>query len=31
MLLDFIITAIPLGMTFLFGCVGEILTERQGI
>ncbi|MBQ1233412.1 MAG: ABC transporter permease [Clostridia bacterium] len=30
MLLDFIITAIPLGMTFLFGCVGEILTEKAG-
>ena len=29
-LLDFIITAIPLGMTFLFGCVGEILTEKAG-
>ena len=28
--LDFIITAIPLGMTFLFGCVGEILTEKAG-
>ncbi|MBE6583749.1 MAG: ABC transporter permease [Ruminococcaceae bacterium] len=29
-ILDFIITAIPLGMTFLFGCVGEILTEKAG-
>lgn len=29
-LLDFIITAIPLGMTFLYGCVGEILTEKAG-
>lgn len=28
--LDFIITAIPLGVTFLFGCVGEILTEKAG-
>ena len=28
--LDFIITAIPLGMTFLFGCVGEIITEKAG-
>ena len=28
--LDFIITAIPLGITFLFGCVGEILTEKVG-
>ena len=30
MLLDFIVTAIPLGLTFLFGCVGEILTEKAG-
>ena len=28
--LDFVITAIPLGVTFLFGCVGEILTEKAG-
>ncbi len=28
--LDFVITAIPLGITFLFGCVGEILTEKAG-
>ncbi len=28
--LDFIITAIPLGMTFLYGCTGEILTEKSG-
>ncbi len=28
--LDFLLTAIPLGMTFLFGCVGEILTEKAG-
>ena len=28
--LDFIITAIPLGMTFLYGCTGEILTEKAG-
>ena len=27
---DFIITAIPLGMTFLYGCTGEILTEKSG-
>lgn len=27
---DFIITAIPLGMTFLYGCTGEILTEKAG-
>lgn len=29
-LLDFLITAIPLGITFLYGCVGEILTEKAG-
>ena len=28
--LDFVITAIPFGITFLFGCVGEILTEKAG-
>ena len=28
--LDFVITAIPLGVTFLYGCVGEILTEKVG-
>ncbi|MBQ7379444.1 MAG: ABC transporter permease [Clostridia bacterium] len=28
--LDYLLTAIPLGMTFLFGCVGEILTEKAG-
>ncbi len=28
--LDFIITAIPFGMTFLLGCTGEILTEKAG-
>ena len=28
--LDFLITAIPLGITFLYGCVGEILTEKAG-
>ncbi len=27
---DFIITSIPLGMTFLYGCTGEILTEKAG-
>lgn len=28
--LDYIITALPLGITFLYGCVGEILTEKSG-
>ncbi|MBQ2767146.1 MAG: ABC transporter permease [Clostridia bacterium] len=28
--LDYLLTAIPLGMTFLFGCTGEILTEKAG-
>lgn len=28
--LDYLLTAIPLGMTFLYGCVGEILTEKAG-
>ncbi len=28
--LDYLITSIPLGMTFLFGCTGEILTEKAG-
>ena len=28
--LDYIIMSIPLGMTFLFGCTGEILTEKAG-
>ena len=28
--LDYLLTAIPLGMTFLFGCTGEILTEKSG-
>ena len=27
---DYLLTAIPLGMTFLYGCVGEILTEKAG-
>ena len=27
---DYLLTAIPLGMTFLFGCTGEILTEKSG-
>jgi len=30
MFLDYLLTAIPLGMTFLYGCVGEILTEKSG-
>ena len=29
-LLNFILGAFPLGMTFLFGCAGEILTEKSG-
>ena len=28
--LDYILSSIPLGMTFLFGCTGEILTEKAG-
>jgi len=28
--LDFLVTAIPIGITFLYGCVGEILTEKAG-
>ena len=28
--IDYLLTAIPLGMTFLYGCVGEILTEKVG-
>ena len=28
--LDFILTAFALGMTFLYGCTGEILTEKAG-
>jgi len=28
--LDYLLTSIPLGMTFLFGCTGEILTEKAG-
>lgn len=28
--LDYILTSIPLGMTFLFGCTGEIITEKAG-
>jgi len=28
--LDYILTSIPLGMTFLYGCTGEILTEKAG-
>ena len=30
MFLDYLLTAIPLGMTFLYGCTGEILTEKSG-
>ncbi len=28
--LDYLLTSIPLGMVFLFGCTGEILTEKAG-
>lgn len=28
--LEFFLAAIPLGITFLYGCVGEILTEKAG-
>ncbi|MBE6701528.1 MAG: ABC transporter permease [Ruminococcaceae bacterium] len=28
--LDYLLTAIPLGMTFLYGCTGEILIEKAG-
>ena len=28
--IDYLLAAIPLGMTFLYGCVGEILTEKSG-
>lgn len=28
--LDYLLTAIPFGMTFLFGCIGEIFTEKVG-
>ena len=28
--MDYLLTAIPLGMTFLYGCVGETLTEKAG-
>lgn len=30
MFVDYLLTAVPLGMTFLYGCVGEILTEKAG-
>ena len=30
MFLDYILTSVALGMTFLLGCVGEILTEKAG-
>ena len=30
MFLDYLLSAIPLGMTFLYGCTGEILTEKAG-
>ena len=29
-LLDYIITSVALGMTFLYGCTGEIITETAG-
>lgn len=28
--LNYLLVSIPLGMTFLFGCTGEILTEKAG-
>ena len=28
--LNYLLSAIPLGMTFLFGCTGEIITEKAG-
>ena len=28
--IDYLLTAVPLGMTFLYGCTGEILTEKAG-
>ncbi len=28
--LDYILASVAIGMTFLFGCVGEILTEKAG-
>ena len=30
MLLDYILTSVAFGMTFLLGCTGEILTEKAG-
>ncbi len=30
MYLDYLVTAIAISMTFLYGCVGEILTEKAG-
>ena len=30
MFLDYILTSVALGMTFLFGCTGEIITEKAG-
>ena len=30
MLLDYVVTSVAIGMTFLYGCVGEILTEKAG-
>ena len=30
MFLDYLLTSFALGMTFLFGCTGEILTEKAG-
>lgn len=28
--IDYLLTSIPLGITFLYGCTGEILTEKVG-
>ena len=30
MFLDYIVTSVALGMTFLYGCTGEIITEKAG-
>ena len=30
MFLDYLLTSVALGMTFLLGCTGEILTEKAG-
>ena len=29
-ILDYLLSAVPLGMTFLYGSVGEILIEKVG-